>query len=260
MSFDYNAIYYRVVGTEGRSGYYYDDEEMQEMETSKGLLTAAHPKYEFDSIARIGSWLHLGRAVQQLRIPPTATVITNNPLSQGGCYTWSASSVELLGIISFAELMQSIEAAGVGNHATIVLEQYEFPKPFTFPRSLRSIVLDQCTLHTAIRYPQQLKRMSLSNCRFENAQEIIKALPPVVEERWEINNQELAQIHLSLNTKGEVSLSDCYLDTVQFPEELHTFSAYNCLFAGRCTFPQQITNPPYLLKCTFEQPWVYNKQ
>lgn len=105
--FDHDARYYRILGS--GDGYIYRTDEPEQILT--GAVAHDHPYYEFDDLASIGSWLFLGDRVLVLKVPRDALVEHNTPMSQGGCMAYSASRIEPLAIISFAELMQTYDAA-----------------------------------------------------------------------------------------------------------------------------------------------------
>ncbi len=110
MAFDHEQLYYRVIGDGG--GYCYREGEREIMLSGEGVQVADYPKFEFDDIAKVGKWLQLGDRVRVLRVLPGAEVVTNRPMSQGGCMTYSADQVELLEIIGFDEFLTRLAQSG----------------------------------------------------------------------------------------------------------------------------------------------------
>lgn len=158
MRFDHDGVYYRAVG-EGVKDYGYRAGEPERMATGRGLVRAESPYFEFDPADRIGARLYLGRQVRRLRVPPDAVVARNVPMSQGGCYTFSADRVELLEIVEFAELMRELDRAGV--EAGIVhLARHELPAGFRFPARSTGVILDGCLACDPLDFPAALAHLA----------------------------------------------------------------------------------------------------
>lgn len=162
MEFDHDQVYYRVLG--GPHPYYaYTKGEPEQMANGQGRLTSAEPVYQFELLEKIGNWLFLGDRVRRLRVPRSARVVKNRPMSQGGCYSFSADQVELLDIIDFATLMELLDASP--DPARILnIERYEIPAGFAFPRGLEILILDRCLSVTPLAFPDGLHRLALWRC------------------------------------------------------------------------------------------------
>lgn len=162
MKFDHSQIYYRVLG--GPHPYYaYTEGEPEQMANGRGRLASAEPVYQFERLEKIGQWLFLGDRVRRLRVPRTARVIENRPMSQGGCYSFSADQVELLDELDFATLMKLLDASP-SPARLLHIERYELPAGFAFPRGLSIVILDRCLSVTPLAFPDGLHRLALWGC------------------------------------------------------------------------------------------------
>lgn len=197
--FDHGAVYYRVIGED--SGYLYRTGELEEMTHGHGRLVADCARYEFDGPDLIGKWLSLGRRVRRLRVPPTATVERNRPFSQGGCYTFSASEVELLDIIDYSQLMLEIEAAC--DDAFISLHRIELPPGFRFPKKAWLISLSDVLAVEPLLFPRQLSILRL----FDSAI-CVGRLPNIVDELT-ANNCLFEGITRLPDARGERQIERC---------------------------------------------------
>lgn len=172
MTFDFDRIYYRVLGT--RPGYIYNQDEPTIVAAGQGLVTAARPIFEFDDLDDVGRWLFLGDRVRRLRVPREATVVRNRPMSQGGCYTWSADRIELLEIVDIAGLMQEYRAAEV-EPWVLHIAAYEFPEGFRFPASVRRLIFTGCLACAPLGLPAAVEQLSVWGSALR-----IEALPPTL--------------------------------------------------------------------------------
>jgi hypothetical protein len=153
IDFPGDDVFYRVLG--GAPGYLYRPGEAEEMEGPPGSRTAAEPYFEFDPIEDIGRWLTLGHRVRRLRVPTDADVERNSPLSQGGCYRWSASKVELLDVIDIKELARQMALSG-RQISSFYVERYEFGPTFSFPPKLQYLSIRECLATTPLVFPTVL--------------------------------------------------------------------------------------------------------
>ena len=161
-SFDHEATYYRVIGN-GNKGYAYSEGEPTVMETASGHQRAQGPIFEFDSLSKIGNWLYLGNRVRRLRVPVGARVVRNEPMSQGGCYTFGSDRIELLDVVDFATLMRELDATKQTT-SVLHLESYEFSADFSFPERVSWLILDRCLAVAPLAFPSSIDRLALWNC------------------------------------------------------------------------------------------------
>lgn len=85
------------------------------------------------------------------------------PMSQGGCYRWSADRVELLEVLEFPALMRAYDLAETCAEV-LHFGDYEFPAEFRFPTRVRSIRLDDCLACDRLDFPAELERLALWDC------------------------------------------------------------------------------------------------
>lgn len=158
--FDHDALYYRILGT--GDGYMFRTDEPAEIAANPKVHD--RPFYEFDDLRTIGDWLFLGDRVLVLKIPPDAIVEENTPMSQGGCMAYSSSAVEPVGVLSFADLMRTYDAAEM-RPGGIHLRRQQFAD-FALPvRGVKRLNLDHC--HGHIDLSGVTERLCLWQCELE---------------------------------------------------------------------------------------------
>jgi len=170
MEFDHQQLYYRVIGpvTGDGTGYAYREGEAEIMLSGEGLQVADYPKFEFDDIAHVGKWLQLGSRVRVLRVPASAEVVANRPMSQGGCMTYSADRIELLEVIGFDELLARLTASG-RTDAFIDLEQHRFGTSARLPAQCRRLSLYACSAESPLALPRKVEHLFMAECELSLA-------------------------------------------------------------------------------------------
>lgn len=156
--FDFDRVYYRVIGT--RPGYMYNQGEPEQIADGAGLVTHDRPYFEFESLAGVGTWMHLGARIRRLRIPRDAVVVRNRPYSQGGCYAWSADRVELLDTLDHAALIREMVDTGTEPHA-LDLEDLEIPADFRLPIAVGLLFIRDCLACEPLTLPERAYRLDI---------------------------------------------------------------------------------------------------
>jgi hypothetical protein len=162
---DDDRVFYRVIGGNAKR-YAYTDGEPEIMELGAGRQKAERPIFEFESLQSIGAWLFLGNRVRRLRVPPGVPVVRNQPMSQGGCYSFASDEVELLDVVDFPALMRELDATDDENDEIGLLhfERFDFPSGFAFPKRVSWLILDRCFSVAPLAFPAKLDRLALWSC------------------------------------------------------------------------------------------------
>lgn len=210
--FDHDALYYRILGA--GDGYMFRTGEPAEIAGTPKVHD--RPFYEFDDLRTIGDWLHLGDRVLVLKIPRDAIVEENTPMSQGGCMAYSSSAVEPVGVLSFADLMRTYDAAEM-RPGGIHLQRQQFAD-FALPvRGVKRLNLDHC--HGRIDLSGVTDRLCLWQCELE-----VTAWPPALGE-LDVTHGRLAGPLAPLRS---LSLSSVQLADVRLPAGVHSVSMFRC--------------------------------
>ena len=152
-SFDFDRVYYRVIGT--RDGYIYNSGEPEIIAGGAGLVTYRRPYFEFDDLEGIGSWLYLGEQIRRIRVPRDAAVVVNQPMSQGGCYRWSADRIELLDVIDRAALIREMVEADAAPH-NLHFSGEELPAGLRLPRRVGCLAFVGCLSCAPLELPREV--------------------------------------------------------------------------------------------------------
>lgn len=218
--FDHDALYYRILGA--GDGYIFRTDEPAEIAGTPKIHD--RPFYEFDDLRTIGGWLHLGDRVLVLKIPRDAIVEENSPMSQGGCMAYSTSTFERVGVITFAELMRTYDAAGM-RPGGIHLQRQHFTD-FTLPaRGVKRLNLDHC--RGRIDLSGVTDRLCLWQCELD-----VLAWPKALGE-LDVTHGRLAGPLAPLRS---LSLSSVVLADVRLPAGARSVSMFRC--TGRVDLSQ----------------------
>lgn len=264
MDFDFQKTYYRVL----KNG---------------AIPPRPTDLHEFDDLDRIGGRLSWGNQVQCLRIPEDAEVDYNQPIGQINEYVWHSDKVEVVGTLSFSELMEIMEEEGVVNH--LVFNDYCFPDDFRLPQKLSGLTLTDCQF-SKLKLPQEIDHLILGglkldgNCLFPEKVRYLKfdgcsikniqcpktvnelsiagsrlieniVFPTKVDEGVFIMQSEVSQELLFPNCK-KVSLSFSNFNKVKFPDQAEYIHAFRCFFFGKVQFPTKKPEDFRLKECAFE--------
>lgn len=259
LDFDFDALYYRVLGKD--DGYIFRAGEPEAIAADP----PAHerPYYEFDDLESLGSWLFLGDRVLVLRVPRGARVEENRPMSQGGCMKYSASRIERVGVLSLAELMRTYDAAGVRPRG-LHLARQRLGDDLRLPAcgadglnlshcsgsvDLSGVSWRVCLWKSPIdvlAWPAALTELSVSDGELRGALPALRSLSLSGVSLVDLTvpadarNVELfrcvGRVDLSA-IRGQLSLTQCDLEITGLPPRLTALYASDCRIIGAADLP-----------------------